>query len=338
MHFALTDDAVELAAGLRELLSRACPPATIRSAWPNGDAAVADRLWRDLAEFGLFGLLVPEGQGGLGVDEEFLVAAIEEIGYAGAPGPVVETVAFAAPLLAAVNDARLVDVLAGATVATARLGDAAVPHAQIAQVALVGEAADVRIVEIGEHAVARGGIDGSRALADLAPTGDSLAVDPGLVQAATERATLANASLLIGLSRRLIDLTVTYVRDRRQFGAPIGSFQAVQHSLADALKGVEFARPAVHRAAWSLAGAANKQLDPEEAAVHVSMAKALAADAAADVARRTLQAHGAMGYTVEYDLHLFAKRVWAVTHDWGGGGYHRDRVASYLNLPAERTF
>ena len=104
----------------------------------------------------------------------------------------------------------------------------------------------------------------------------------------------------------MLELTVGYVRQREQFGAPIGSFQAIKHALANALVAVEFARPMVLAAAWyQAAGAA-------EAAAQVSAAKVLASDAARLVARTAIQCHGAIGYTTEYELHLFAKRAWAL--------------------------
>ena len=87
-----------------------------------------------------------------------------------------------------------------------------------------------------------------------------------------------------------------------------------------------FARPAVHRAAHSLAtGADTRSRD-------VSMAKAMASDAAAFVGRRALQCHGAIGYTVEHDLHLYLKRTWALARSWGDAASHRTRVAAALSL------
>ena len=109
----------------------------------------------------------------------------------------------------------------------------------------------------------------------------------------------------------MLDLTVAYVTERRQFGVPIGSFQAVKHHLADALKELAFARPAVHRAAHSLATGADTR------ARDVSMAKAMASDAAWFVGRQALQCHGAIGYTVEHDLQLYLKRTWALAKAWG---------------------
>src|SRR5688500_6932542 len=107
----------------------------------------------------------------------------------------------------------------------------------------------------------------------------------------------------------MLDLTVGYVTERQQFGVPIGSFQAVKHHLADAALALEFARPAVWRASWSVAHASPTR------SRDVSMAKAMASDAAELVGRKALQCHGAIGYTVEADLHLFMKRAWALARD-----------------------
>ena len=90
MHFGLPDDALALREGLRDLLAATCTPATIRAAW-DGDRC--DDLWKELGAFGVLGVLVDEGRGGLGLDELSFVAALEECGYAGVPGPLVETVA-----------------------------------------------------------------------------------------------------------------------------------------------------------------------------------------------------------------------------------------------------
>src|SRR4029453_8176944 len=109
---------------------------------------------------------------------------------------------------------------------------------------------------------------------------------------------------------------------RHQFGQPIGGFQAVKHHLADAHLAVEFAAPAVDRAGWSLATA------QPTAARDVSMAKAMAGDAAERAARTALQVHGAIGYTFESDLHLWMKRVWALAPAWGDAAWHRARVAA----------
>jgi hypothetical protein len=124
----------------------------------------------------------------------------------------------------------------------------------------------------------------------------------------------------------MLDLTVAYVIERRQFGVQIGSFQAVKHHLADAALRIEFAAPAVHRAASSCTtGAPSRARD-------VSMAKVLAGDAATFTGRVALQCHGAIGYTVEHDLHLYLKRAWALSRAWGDSAWHRDRVGRAIGV------
>jgi alkylation response protein AidB-like acyl-CoA dehydrogenase len=102
----------------------------------------------------------------------------------------------------------------------------------------------------------------------------------------------------------MLDLTTAYVGTRHQFGVPVGSFQAVKHHLADALLELEFATPAVLAAAWALStGTEDGSVD---------MAAVLATEAATRTARTAIQCHGAIGYTVEYELHRYAKRAWAL--------------------------
>ncbi|MCB1257464.1 MAG: hypothetical protein KDB26_10185, partial [Microthrixaceae bacterium] len=159
--------------------------------------------------------------------------------------------------------------------------------------------------------------------------GSSLLSGPDAAQVtrdAFNRAALYSASELIGLSDRMVELAVGYASERQQFGVPIGSFQAVKHHLSNAAMRVEFARPLVMRAAHSIANG-----DPD-ASVHVSMAKARAAQAADGAARVSLQVHGGIGYTVEYDLHLYMKRSWALAREFGDAKFHTRRVRNGLGL------
>jgi alkylation response protein AidB-like acyl-CoA dehydrogenase len=130
--------------------------------------------------------------------------------------------------------------------------------------------------------------------------------------------------VLCGLAAHLIETTADYVKERHQFGVPVGSFQAVKHHLANALIALGHARPAVYCAAWSIA---TTQPTLERDA---SFAKAYANEAAATAARVALQCHGAIGYTFEHDLHLWLKRVWSLQRAWGDTAQHRDRVASVI--------
>ena len=131
------------------------------------------------------------------------------------------------------------------------------------------------------------------------------------MQRTADRAAVATAAQLLGLSDRMITMTAEYAKERHQFGKPIGSFQAVKHLLAGAQVKFEFARPVVYAAAWSL-----DEGEPT-ASRAASTAKAAASDAATEAARVALQVHGAIGYTWECDLQLFLKRAWALAEAWG---------------------
>jgi alkylation response protein AidB-like acyl-CoA dehydrogenase len=182
------------------------------------------------------------------------------------------------------------------------------------------ETLDARPVETVDRARRTGELTVSPA------EGTVITDDPSVIATAFDRGVLGTAAQLVGLSRAMLDLTVAYVIERQQFGVPVGSFQAVKHHLADALLGIEFAAPAVARAAaTTAAGAPTRARD-------VSMAKALASDAAAVTGRAALQCHGAIGYTVEHDLHLYLKRSWALVRAWGDRTFHAERVAAALSL------
>ena len=142
--------------------------------------------------------------------------------------------------------------------------------------------------------------------------------------AVLDRGALAAASQMLGLAQRMLDLSIDYGTQRKQFGKPIGSFQAVKHHLADVAVKAEFARPVVARAAYALAHGA------KTAPVHVSHAKLAAGEAAVLAARRSLQVHGAMGYTWEADLQMFLKLTWALDASWGDRAFHKLRVGSFI--------
>ena len=314
MRFAFTDDQLAFRDAVRELLDRECPPAVVREAWTNarGRAVAA---WARLAEMGVLAALAPEATGGLGLSLVDLVLVLEETGYAALPDPVVEHAAVAVPLLAA----SPADAIGSGTITAAWEPDRRVVSADTADLLAIGDGARWRVVPASDVALEpRTSVDGARRLFAFEPH----AVDgPAVVdEQAFDRGVLGFAAQLLGLTRRMLDLTVGYVTERRQFGVPVGSFQAVQHRLADARLALEFARPLVYRAAWSLAVG-----DPD-APVHASMAKLQASTAALQTGRAALQCHGAIGYSYEYDLHLFLKRAWALAATWGDAGWHRARV------------
>ena len=194
----------------------------------------------------------------------------EEAGYAALPWPLVETAAVAVPVLAGADGFGpevAAAVVAGEVVVAARLlGAGPVPFARRADAAVVldesGALVWVALGDAGQRDERAGpapvkvvdSVDGARGLAPVdARDGRLVTDDPMLIDSAFNRGALGTAAVLVGLARRMLDLTVSHVKERRQFGVPIGSFQAVKHHLADGLRHIELTRPAVARAAWSLA-------------------------------------------------------------------------------------
>jgi alkylation response protein AidB-like acyl-CoA dehydrogenase len=146
-------------------------------------------------------------------------------------------------------------------------------------------------------------------------------VDHADLGAAFDLAALATAAQLLGLGEHLLEASVAYAKQRRQFGREIGSYQAIKHRLADVRIALDFARPLVHGAALSA---------DDTRARDVSAAKVACGDAAYAAARAALQVHGAVGYTRELDLSLWITKVRALVGAWGTPAWHRRRVLDAL--------
>jgi alkylation response protein AidB-like acyl-CoA dehydrogenase len=148
--------------------------------------------------------------------------------------------------------------------------------------------------------------------------------DPRGLPRALETATAALVAEMVGGMQRVFELSVDYAKTRKQFGKPIGQFQAVQHQLADSYLETESARSAAYYAAWAL------QENAPGASVAVSIAKMYASDAARNVGNRAIQVHGGMGFTWENDLHLYYRRFKGSETAFGDGAYHRERIARLI--------
>jgi alkylation response protein AidB-like acyl-CoA dehydrogenase len=306
VRFAFTDEQLAMRDAVRAFLDKECPPKVVRDAWTNDTGRSG--LWSRLGELGVLGVLAPEAHGGFGGDYLDLVLLLEETGRAALPEPVVEHAAVAVPLL---DDARVEAAAAGDVTITVAPPSGLVLDADTADLMLHGD----RFVEPGTLQLRRHeSVDGSRRLFGIAAPPTSIHL------ASLDRAALGVAAQLIGLADRMLTMTVEYAKERRQFGVPIGSFQAVKHHLADVALALEFSRPLVYRAAWSIARGDNDR------SVHVAMAKARASEAALRAGRVALQVHGAIGYTTEYDLQLWMKRTWALAASWGDAAWHDARV------------
>lgn len=312
MNFSFDDDQLAFRSAVRDLLAKECPPTAVRQ--PNLTA------WEAFAQMGVQGTLVPASEGGLGLDERWLVLPLEEAGYAAMPQPIVETAAVAMPLVAG--------QVAPSAIITTDLGGPVVPYAAEANHLLLTSGPDAMVLIPGADATieALQTIDRARLAGRIGPGQHTTVSVTGDRALAFDRGAWGTAAFLIGLAQRMLDLTVEYVRGREQFGVPVGSFQAVKHHLADAALQLAFARPAVYRAAWSLA------TDNGHRERDVSTAKALASDAAWFVGRKALQCHGAIGYTEEADLQLFLKRSWALASSWGDAAWHRDRIGKAIKI------
>jgi alkylation response protein AidB-like acyl-CoA dehydrogenase len=331
MHFAFTEEQLLFQGAVRDLLAKEFPAEELRAVWSGGPRSSGP--WAHLAEMGVPGLVVPSDQGGLGLDEVDLVLLLEETGRVALAEPVVETAAVAARILP--------DVAAGETMVAVGLDPAGpcgpyVAFADIADVLVLQAGDELHAVPLGDVAlVAQPCVDGARRIFSVSWTPSALTqleVPPGAAAAAFDRGAWGTAAQLLGVADRMIEMTADYAREREQFGKPIGSFQAVKHLLADALLKLEFARPVVYRAAWSVARGGEVG-DVGLRARDVSMAKAYASEAAVRAARVALQVHGAIGYTWEHDLHLWMKRAWALASAWGDARLHRERVAGWLLGP-----
>lgn len=330
-------DALEFAAGVRDLLAAGCDPDARRAAWDRADPDLRARgrvpgLWRRLADTGAAGLTVPERYGGAGMDLTAAVPVLVEAGRAAVPEPLAQTLAGVALLAAAggpVAEAWLPRVAAGeGTLALGRGEPALVPGGQWADLLLLADA-DGAVHALERHAVRleeQPTLDPGVGTAVVrwvpaagvelpAPDGWALGFDTACVAAAAE---------LAGLALAMLDMAVGHAKTREQFGRPIGAFQAVQHALADVHVAVAFALPVLHRGSWSLAhGLPSRARD-------VSHATLAASRAAERAARTALQVHAGIGYTYEHDLHMWMKRSWSLTAAWADPALHRGRVAAAL--------
>jgi alkylation response protein AidB-like acyl-CoA dehydrogenase len=321
MSVAFSDRQLALAKIVRDILRAHCPPPAVRTGRDSRPA------WAQLAEAGLFGLLVPEEYGGRGLGLADAVLALEETGRAALPGPVAETVAAAPALLT--GEADLLTALpTGRTCVSVRLGDQVyVPDADLADLLILGDGGRAYAVPASDaRLVLQAGVDPVRRLYAVAfepgagrPVGGDLTV-------ALRRVTVAVAAQLLGVARNLLETSAGYAGTRRQPGVPSRAFQAVTRQLAGVAVAVEFAAPLVRRAALSV------DADLPSVARDVSAAKAAAGEAAERAACTALRVHGAIGYSAELDLRLWLARVWSLSAAYGGTAVHRSSLRE--SLPA----
>ncbi|HEX8976615.1 MAG TPA: acyl-CoA dehydrogenase family protein [Solirubrobacteraceae bacterium] len=315
MDFDLTDDQREIKGVARELLSARSPMARVRAA---AEAEQYDpALWAEIVALGWPGIAVAATHGGQGLGAIELAMLLEELGYACAATPFMSTALAAAAIQAAGSEAQRERWLPGLASGelTAGLGRpelVADGEGAAVVVLLDGDQAQLIAEPEAERVVT---IDATRRFARV--TGDAEPLGPG----ATGRVLAGLAAEVVGVCQRALEMTLAYVKDRKQFGVPVGSFQAVAHRCAQMLLHTESARSTAYYAAWAAAA------DPERLGEASALAAAAAADGGREVAASAIQAHGGIGFTWEADVHWLYKRAQLDAALLGGGGGHRAALA-----------
>jgi alkylation response protein AidB-like acyl-CoA dehydrogenase len=315
MDFDLTDDQKEIKRVAKELLAARSSFAKVREAAEAGEYDAA--LWRELCELGWPGIAVAEEHGGQGLGAVELAVLLEELGYACAATPFLSTAVAAAVIQSAGTPEQqerwLPELASGES--TAAIGTAdLVADGVGAAVAVLIDGSDAVLIEAPQAEALRT-IDSTRRYATVSGDGEPLGAN------ATARIHAAIAAEVVGVCQRGLDMTLEYVKDRKQFGVPVGSFQAVSHRCAQMLLQTESARSTAYYAAWAA------DADPDRLPEGSALAAAAAADGGRDVTASAIQAHGGIGFTWEADVHWLYKRAQLDTAMLGGSRRHREALA-----------
>jgi alkylation response protein AidB-like acyl-CoA dehydrogenase len=367
MNFGFTEEQGFLRDAVRKFVDDRCPIPEVRRLMKTRDAH-SPELWKALAEQGSLGLLIPEEFGGAGLGWVDLVVLLEETGRTLMPSPLVSTALAAMAVREAGSRAqqkhwlpRFADGTAIGTLALFEASDLQGPAGVRLAATVEGETdvlrgekrfvadagcADVFVVAYRAGtairlALVRRDAQGLRAervpsLDETKRSGtlvlDGVRVGPDDRLAASDPEALLELLLDcgrvavtaegLGAAEGALALTVQYAKDRVQFGSPIGRFQGVKHRLADMWVDTESIKSLLYYAAWSID---NRR---EQLPRFASLAKAYLGDAFTRIGVDCVQLHGAVGYTLEYDIQLYLKRSKWVRPMFGDGDYHRDRLAA----------
>jgi alkylation response protein AidB-like acyl-CoA dehydrogenase len=365
MNFDFSDDQKQLRDEARRFLSEKCPPKAVREVI-DGKAPYDRELWKGLADMGFLGVTIPEAFGGSGAGHLELCVIAEEIGRALAPVPFSSTVYLAVEaLLLAGSEAQkakwLPAIATGAAIGTLALFEGPgnpspkaikltaangvlngvkrpVPDGAIANFAIVaartgstGRDSDISlfIVELaaeGVEAKALAGIDPSRNQAEI--SFKNVKAEPlgaagegwGIATQVLDRAAVLIGFEQVGGADRALEMGRDYALDRIAFGRQIGSFQAIKHMLADMYVSATLARSNCYYGAWALS--TNAAELPEAAAT----ARISATQAFQHCAKNNIQVHGGMGFTWEFDCHLYYRRANALAVGLGSLSYWEDAL------------
>jgi alkylation response protein AidB-like acyl-CoA dehydrogenase len=328
MDFDLTEDQREIKSVAHDLLAARSPIAKVREAAEAGQYDAG--LWHEIVELGWPGIAVAEQYGGQDLGAVELAVLLEELGYACASTPLLSTAVAAAVIQAGGSDEQRERWLPGLVAGeiTAGVGSAELivdGHEADLVVLIDGDAASVVTAAQSEPLVT---IDPTRRYARLRSGGGAEPTDEALADGAAARVRAAVAAEVVGISQRALEMTLDYVKERKQFGVPVGSFQAVAHRCAQMLLHTESARSTAYFAAWAA------DAEPIRLAEGSALAAAAAATAGREVTASAIQAHGGIGFTWEADVHWLYKRGEVDRALLGGTGRH---LAALARAAAERV-
>ena len=339
MDFRFTEEQDALRELAREILENEISPERLKQSEAAGE--FFDReAWARLAESNLLGLAVPEAQGGMGMGFLELCILLVEVGRTVAPLPVLPTLVYGAlPIARFGNEAQrdrwLPPVAKGEILLTAAIGDGPLVAARSDgdDLVLDGTCANVPVAEEAARILVPVARDGGEALVLLdpkqagvrlesyrtsrqeplstltlegarAPT-DAVMADAGIVDWLTERALIAAAATQLGVSERALEITVGYLKEREQFGAPLAVLPPIQHRCADCYVALDSLRWMTWQTAWKLA-------EERPATRDVWSTKFWAASAGSQIGTATQHLHGGMGVDMDYPIHryfLWAKQL-----------------------------
>jgi alkylation response protein AidB-like acyl-CoA dehydrogenase len=358
MDFGLTEEQRLLQDTIRHWVERECPTTRVR-AIAESAAGYDGALWRGLAELGLAGLVVPAEHGGSGLEVLDAALAAEILGWHCTPGPFLgSTMAAVALVESGAADAQarwLPAVASGEALLTFALGEGLgewdasritsrvdgglisgekplVPYAEVADAILVaahdGDGPGLWAVERGAAGVSVTALkvfDATRRLSmvtfDRTPA-TKITSGRHAIDRARDAGLILVAADAFGGAARCLDMTVKYALTREQFGQPIAAFQGVKHQLADLATELE-----PSRSLWWYAAHAFDHM-PDKSARHAALSKALLTDLYDRVTRYAIELHGGIGFTWEFDLHLWWRRAVFDRSFLGEAAYHRERAAA----------
>jgi alkylation response protein AidB-like acyl-CoA dehydrogenase len=334
MDFGLTDDQRDIQRTARDLLAERAKPERVRE---HADAGTTDEaLWKEMSELGWPGIAISETHGGQGLGTIELSILCEELGRTVAPVPFLGSAMAACVIeqagspeqrerwLPGLASGETIGALAGAVDGTAEL---VIGGAEAGVIVLVEDDGSGRLVTPDEaEVIPIKAIDPTRSAARVESNGARPDADEALEHGCPGlgRALVAVSAELVGVCDRALEMTVSYVKERKQFGVPVGAYQAVSHRCAQMLLDTEKARSMTAFAAWTA------DADPEQLAQAAAMAKAAASDAGREVTASAIQAHGGIGFTWEADVHWLFKRAQLDAALLGGAKRHRARISAIL--------